>query len=169
MGRESQCVSTCPMPDDPRGVVVGPGEGENSRSPIGGDMTFLARGEQTNGALVAVDIAVPPGEGPPLHVHTHEEETVYVLEGDLRFKLDDELVPTPAGSFVFIPRGVAHTFQNTGAEPGRMLVMFAPAGMEGFFDRLSQLTAFDPDAFRRAGAEVGTDMVGPPLGESDPR
>jgi hypothetical protein len=49
-----------------------------------------------------------------------------------------------------------------------MLVMFAPAGIEGFFDRLSELTAFDPDAFRRVGAEVGTDMVGPPLAESDP-
>jgi uncharacterized RmlC-like cupin family protein len=101
-------------------------------------------------------------------VHTREDECAYVLAGDLRWKLGDELSATPAGSFVFIPRGVAHTFQNTGAEPGRMLVMFAPAGMEGFFDRLSELTAFDPDAFRRAGAEVGTDMVGPPLAESDP-
>jgi cupin domain len=86
---------------------------------------------------------------------TREHETVYVLEGDLRFKLDDELRATPSGSFVFIPRGVAHSFQNVGEEPGRMVVMFAPAGMEGFFDRLSQLTAFDPDEFRRAAAEVG--------------
>ena len=49
-----------------------------------------------------------------------------------------------------------------------MLVTFTPAGMEGFFDRLSDLTAFDPDAFRRAAAEVGTDVVGPPLAQSDP-
>jgi hypothetical protein len=49
-----------------------------------------------------------------------------------------------------------------------MLVAFAPAGMEPFFDRLAKLTAFDSDEFRRAGAEVGTDMVGPPLAESDP-
>jgi quercetin dioxygenase-like cupin family protein len=156
------------MPDEPRGVVVGPGEGTDSRSPLGGDMTFLVRGEQTNGALVAADIAVPPGDGPPLHVHTREDEWAYVLAGDLRWKLGDELSATPPGSFVFIPRGLAHTFQNTGAQPGRMLVMFAPAGVEGFFDRLSKLTAFDADAFRRAGSEVGTDMVGPPLAESDP-
>jgi len=95
-------------------------------------------------------------------MHTREHETVYVLEGDLRFKLDDELRATPAGSFVFIPRGVAHSFQNVGEEPGRMVVMFSPAGMEGFFDRLSQLTAFDWDEFRRAAAEVGTDVVSPP-------
>jgi oxalate decarboxylase/phosphoglucose isomerase-like protein (cupin superfamily) len=70
-----------------------------------------------------------------------------VLAGDLRGKLGDELSARPVGSFVFIPRGVAHTFQNTGVEPGRMLVMFAPAGMEDFFDRLSKLTAFDPTPF----------------------
>lgn len=156
------------MPGEPRGVAVGPGEGETVRSPIGGDVTFVARGEQTNGALTALDIAVPPGEGPPLHVHTREDESVYVLEGELRFKLDGELSATPAGSFVFIPHGVVHCFQNVGEEPGRMLVTFTPAGMEGFFERLSELTAFDPDAFRRAVAEVGMDVVGPPLAQSDP-
>lgn len=49
-----------------------------------------------------------------------------------------------------------------------MLITFAPAGMEGFFDRLSTLTEFDLDAFRAAAAEHGMDVVGPPLSESDP-
>ena len=156
------------MPDGQRGVFVGPGQGEDLRSPIGGDMTYLARGEETSGSLLVADVGVPPGDGPPLHRHTREDETIYVLEGDLRIKLGDELSAAPPGSFVFIPRGVAHTFQNVGKQPGRMLLTFAPAGMEAFFDRLAKLTAFDPDEFRRAGAEVGTEMVGPPLAESDP-
>ena len=156
------------MPHEPHGLAVRPGEGETVRSPIGGDMTFVARGEQTNGALVAVEIVVPPGEGPPLHVHTREDESVYVLEGDLLFKLGAQLSATPAGSFVFVPRGLAHSFQNVGEQPGRVLVTFTPAGMEGVFDRLSDLTAFDPDAFRHAAAEVGTDVVGPPMAQSDP-
>ena len=149
-------------------VTVRPGEGETARSPIGGDVTFITRGEQTNGALAVLDIGVPPDVGPPLHRHTREDEWVYVLEGEMRWKLGDELRSTPAGSFVFIPRGLAHCFQNVGEEPGRMLVTFAPAGMEGFFDRLSELTAFDLDAFRRAGAEHGMEVVGPTLAESDP-
>jgi quercetin dioxygenase-like cupin family protein len=152
----------------PRGVVARPGEGERVASPIGGDVTFVVRGDQTNGALAALDVTVPPGEGPPLHVHTREDETIYVLEGDLRFKLDGMLSTTPPGSFVFVQRGVAHSFQNVGDEPGRLLITFAPAGMEGFFDRLSGLAAFDLDAFREAGAEVGMEVVGPPLAESDP-
>ena len=156
------------MPDEPRGLVVRPGDRETVRSPIGGDMAVVARGDQTKGALTAVDVVVPPGEGPPLHVHTREDESIYVLEGDLRIKLEDELSATPPGSFVFIPRGVAHSFQNVGEEPGRILVTFAPAGMEAFFDRLSELTSFDPEAFRSAGTEVGTEVVGPPLAQSDP-
>ena len=66
---------------------------------------------------------------------------VHVLEGELGWKLDDELSATPAGSFVFIPRGVAHCFQNVGEGTARMVITFAPAGME---------------------------VVGPPLAESDP-
>ncbi|MDX6637577.1 MAG: hypothetical protein QOJ01_1088 [Solirubrobacterales bacterium] len=149
-------------------MAVSPGEGETVRSPIGGDVTFIARGEQTNGALTALEVGVPPGEGPPLHVHGREDECVYVLAGDLRFKVGGKVSATPAGSFVFIPRGVAHGFQNVGEEAGRMLVTFTPAGMEGFFDRLAELTAFDLEAFRRAAAERGMEVVGPPLAESDP-
>lgn len=149
-------------------MALGPDQGETVRSPIGGDVTFLARGEQTNGAVTVLEVGVPPGEGPPLHVHTREDEWIHVLEGELRWKLDGELSATPAGSFVFIPRGVAHCFQNVGAEPGRMLVTFAPAGMEGFFDRLAELTAFDLEAFRHAAADHGMEVVGPPLAESDP-
>ena len=152
----------------PRGVVVGPGEGETIRSPIAGELTFVARGEQTNGAVSAFDVVVPPGEGPPLHVHAREDESVWVLEGDLRFKLDGEVRWTPPGSFVFIPHGAAHCFQNAGTRPGRLVVTITPAGLERFFESLSDLSTLDPDAFRRAGAEAGLTVVGPALAESDP-
>jgi hypothetical protein len=57
-------------------MAVGPGAGETIRSPIGGDVTFIARGQQTNGAFTVLDVSVPPGEGPPLHVHGREDEYV---------------------------------------------------------------------------------------------
>src|SRR5436309_3054117 len=77
-----------------------------------------------------LDVVVPPGEGPPLHRHTREEGWVYVLEGELRWKLGEELRVAPTGSSVFIPRGLTHCFQNVGDGPATMLIMFAPAGME---------------------------------------
>jgi quercetin dioxygenase-like cupin family protein len=150
------------------GMAVGAGEGQYMRSPVGGDLTFIVRGDQTGGALLALEAIAPAGEGPPLHVHTREEETIYVVEGDFRWKVAEDLSAAGRGSFAFIPRGVAHTWQNVGADPGRLLVTFAPAGMEGFFERLSSMREFDLAEFRRAGAEHGTEVVGPPLAESDP-
>jgi quercetin dioxygenase-like cupin family protein len=156
------------MADQAGGMAVGAGEGEHIRSPVGGDLTFIVRAEQTNGRLLALEAVAPPGEGPPLHTHTREEETIYVLSGDFRWKVGDDLSAAAPGSFAFIPRGVPHTWQNVSDQPGRLLVTFAPAGMEGFFERLSSMTEFDLEEFRSAGAEHGTEVVGPPLAVSDP-
>ena len=149
-------------------VALGPGEGEKLPNMVSDEVTFLVRGEQTGGALIALISLVPPGAGPPLHVHTRDEETIYMLDDGVRWKLGEVVKSTPAGSFVFVPRGLAHCFQNIGDRHARILLTFAPAGMEGFFDRLSEFTEFDPDAFRRAAAEHGMEVVGPPLAESDP-
>jgi len=156
------------MVDTPTGIAVAAGAGERIRSPLGGDITFIVRGEQSGGALAAMVALAPPGDGPPLHIHTREDETVYVLEGEFRWRLGEEPIASGPGSFVFIPRGLAHTWQCLGDRPGRMLITFAPAGMEGFFESLSSLTDFDPEAFRRAGEEHAMKVVGPPLAESDP-
>lgn len=150
------------------GIAVLPGEGNRVRSPIGGDVTFIVRGEQSNGALAALEAVAPVGEGPPLHFHGREDETVYILEGDFRFKLGDKLQVVGPGSFLFIPQGLPHTWQCIGERPGRFLFTFAPAGMEGFFDALSSMAEFDLDTFRAASADHAMQVVGPPLAESDP-
>jgi quercetin dioxygenase-like cupin family protein len=157
------------MPDEAAtGIAVSAGDGERIRSPLSGDITFLVRGEESNGALAALEATAPPGDGPPLHIHTREDETVYVLEGQFRWKLGEENHLTGPGSFVFIPRGLAHTWQCLGNQAGRMLITFAPAGMERFFDAQAALTEFDLEAFRAAAAESAMEVVGPPLAESDP-
>jgi quercetin dioxygenase-like cupin family protein len=156
------------MAGEPRGIAVASSEGEVIRSPIGGDVRFVARGAHTDGAMTALDVAVPPGQGPPLHLHHEQDEAVYVLEGNVRWKLGEELSASREGSFVFIPRGLAHCFQNVGDAPARLMITFMPAGMESFFELQAHLSAFDPEAFRSAAAENGMEVVGPPLAESDP-
>src|SRR5436305_11100244 len=96
----------------PRPVVTASGEGLSVENPAGGVMTFKARAEETGGALTAIETSVAPGEGPPLHIHHDQDEVIYTLGGMFRIKLGDTLIDTPAGSFVFIPRGTAHTWQN---------------------------------------------------------
>jgi quercetin dioxygenase-like cupin family protein len=147
-------------------VVAAPGEGTTVEGPAGGPLTFKVRGEQTNDSLTAFENVIGPGDGPPLHVHANEDEAWYVLAGTLRFQLDTRLAEAPAGTFVFVPRGTPHCFQNIGDEPATILVLFTPSGMERFFDRFAALPAgaVDPSAFRTIGGEVGMDVLGPPLG-----
>ena len=150
--------------------VVGPGEGLAIQGPAGGPLTFKARGEQTDAALTLFENVIAPGDGPPFHRHAGEDESWYVLEGELRFRLGDDVASAAAGSFVFVPRGTPHCFQNVGADPARIIVIFTPSGMERFFDRFAALPAgpVDPDAFRGIGAEVGMDVVGPPMAVTHP-
>jgi quercetin dioxygenase-like cupin family protein len=145
--------------------ALGPGEGTMIEGPAGGPLTFKARGEQTGGTLTAFENLIAPGDGPPLHRHANEHEAWYILEGQLRFRLDDQLESAPAGSFVYVPRGTPHCFQNDGETPARILVIFTPAGMERFFERFAALPPAEvaSGAFATIGAEVGMDVLGPPL------
>jgi quercetin dioxygenase-like cupin family protein len=149
-------------------VFQRPDEGEPVDNPLGADLVFKARGEQTEGTLFAFETVVAPGEGPPLHTHANEGESIYVLDGEVRFKLGDQIQVAPPGSFVFIPRGTPHAWQNVGDGPARILIHFTPSGMERFFEGFAALEAPGPDAFETVGAEVGMEVVGPPLAQSDP-
>ena len=97
---------------------------------------------------------------------------LYVLEGLLRVKLEATIEDAPAGSFVFIPRGIPHTWQNAGEGPARILILFTPAagGMEQFFERSARLDddAGVADAFKRFAGDAGMEVLGPPLAQSDP-
>jgi quercetin dioxygenase-like cupin family protein len=151
-------------------IFVQAKEGGTADHPLGGAVTFKVRGQETDRSLTAFETVVGPGLGPPLHEHANEEETLYVLEGDVRFKLGDRMVSGPPGTFVFVPRGTPHTFQNVGETPARMLIHFTPSGMERFFEEFAELPAEEtgPEVFRSIGAKVGMDVVGPPLAQSDP-
>jgi quercetin dioxygenase-like cupin family protein len=153
-----------------RGIILGPGEGVSVPNPVGGRLTFKIGSADTDGALTAFESIAAPGEGPPLHIHVNDDEIFYALEGSFRFKLDGELLDAPAGTLAFIPKGVAHTWQNVGDEPARLLIVTAPAGFERFFELFAQIPADASPAeeFRRIGEEIGMTVAGAPLAESDP-
>ena len=151
-------------------ISVQPSEGGAADHPLGGAVAFKVRGGETDGSVTAFETVVAPGLGPPLHEHANEEETLYVLEGEVRFKLGEEMVSGPPGTFVFVPRGTSHTFQNVGQTPARMLIHFTPSGMERFFEEFAELPVEEAgaDVFHSIGAKVGMHVVGPPLAQSDP-
>ena len=104
---------------------------------------FLVTGAESGGAYFAMEATVPPGGGPPPHIHRYEDETFYVLEGECRLLLADEWITAGAGDFVNVPRGTVHRFQNQGTETMRVILTFTPAGIEKFFEETLQRT-LDP-------------------------
>jgi mannose-6-phosphate isomerase-like protein (cupin superfamily) len=108
------------------------GEGRAVRV-VGDAYRLLAGSDDTDGGYMVMEAAIPPGAGPPLHVHAREDEGFYVLEGELEFVADGATLRAGAGTFLNLPKGSRHRFQNTGDRPARMLIMCAPGGIESFF------------------------------------
>jgi quercetin dioxygenase-like cupin family protein len=105
---------------------------------------FLVTGAETGGAYFVMEAIVPPGGGPPPHIHTNEDETFYVAEGECEFLLGEETITAGPGDFVNVPRGTVHRFRNAGAAPARLILTFTPANMEHFFIETLE-RVLDPD------------------------
>jgi quercetin dioxygenase-like cupin family protein len=117
------------------GIFVGPGDGKDLTNPIGGAMVVKVHDEYTAGAYSVHDNTIPPGSpGPRPHIHRRHEETFYVLQGELRVRVGAREIVAPSGSFVVVPRGVVHRPSNPGTSPTRVLLVFSPGGMGGFFE-----------------------------------
>ncbi len=102
-----------------------------------GDLyTFLATGDETNNAYFQFEALVPPGGGPPPHIHHGEDESFYLAQGSLEMRLGDAVVSARAGDFVNVPRGTVHGFKNVGGEAAKMIVTFVPAGFEKYFEEV---------------------------------
>lgn len=141
------------------GAVVRPADDEVLR--------VLLSADGSDSTLGVVDMAFAPrSAGPPLHVHPTHGEGFYVLAGVLTVQIDDEVVSGGPGTWVFAPRDVPHTLANLGAEPARVLCVFAPAGFERRFERM--LAAADGATDASAEPSGMTRVVGPPLSPDTP-
>lgn len=100
---------------------------------VGDIYRFLATGDETDGKYAMFDAIVPPGGGPPPHIHSREEESFLILEGEITFTVGDEQVVATAGTFANMPVGSLHSFKNATDQTARMIISVAPAGLEMMF------------------------------------
>jgi quercetin dioxygenase-like cupin family protein len=100
---------------------------------VGDLYRFMATGEETDGRYAMWEAIVPPGGGPPPHIHSREEESFYILEGTISFQVGEEKWTASAGTFANMPIGSLHSFKNETAKPARMIISVAPAGLENMF------------------------------------
>lgn len=123
-----------PLP--PGAVVIGPSDGHVVN--VGGfDVRVLAEQRDTAGAFSLIETReAAAGGGPPLHIHQDCAESFVVLDGRYAMHLESGEFDCPAGSFVYVPRGMVHTFRVL--EPhSRKLNLYTPAGMVGYFAELA--------------------------------
>ena len=100
---------------------------------VGDVYRFLVTGDNTHGTYAMWEAIVPPGGGPPPHVHSREEEGFFILEGQITIQAGDQRIVATAGIFANMPIGTPHSFKNESNKPAKMLIMVAPAGLEQMF------------------------------------
>jgi quercetin dioxygenase-like cupin family protein len=159
-----------------------PGTAEVVYWGFGDGVAILASGKDTNGAYAQVEGALAPGGEAPAHIHHHEDETFYVLEGSIELRVGEATYLARPGDYLQVPRGTVHALRNVGEHTARALVTFVPAGLEGFFAEVYQpvvgRTAPPPpppvdliDRMRQAAPRYGCEFVElrpPTAAQSDP-
>ncbi|HEX9446698.1 MAG TPA: cupin domain-containing protein, partial [Dongiaceae bacterium] len=91
------------------------------------EIHYLMDGTENGAGSGMFELIVPPGARvPPAHSHRDNEEIVYVLEGMLRYSVDDETRDLTPGERMYTPRGSVHAFSNPHERPARALIIFTP-------------------------------------------
>jgi mannose-6-phosphate isomerase-like protein (cupin superfamily) len=146
-----------------------PGEGENYE--MGGSRLSLKATEaETGGAFFLSETTVEPSfAGPPLHIHHELTDMFYVLEGTLTFRVGEETIEGPPGTFVCAPPGTPHTFSNPSSEPVRFLNFNVPGGFERYMRDLVEAWEKaggppDPAALGAIASRYDFELAAPPTG-----
>jgi quercetin dioxygenase-like cupin family protein len=113
-------------------VLTGPGAGRTVTHGNGSTAELKLVGEQSGGDWSVVELRVRPGDEPPIHTHTREDEALYVVAGAITALVGDQRIEVEAGSYAALPKNLPHSFIVRGDE-ARLLVTLEPAGAEYFF------------------------------------
>ena len=128
-------------------------------------------GEETDGRYTVLEILVPEGDMPPLHVHHEEDEVFHILEGEVTLFLPGREVSLAAGDTFRAPRGIPHTYRVE-SRSARWLVFCAPARFDAFVRAISEPAPaaelpprgrpLDPEVLAAEAARQGIELLGPP-------
>ncbi|MBX9649326.1 MAG: cupin domain-containing protein [Xanthobacteraceae bacterium] len=125
-------------------------------------MAFLVTGDDTKHTSM-FEWTIPPGFSTGLHVHRVQEETFYVLDGELDWQVGGERLRATPWTYLFLPPGVPHNIANASDKPARVLMTVSPPGHEHYFEELAETVTrggtADPDKIASLRARHDTDQL----------
>lgn len=140
---------------------------------VGSLFTVKLAAEESGGPLSVMHVVSAPGGATPLHVHHHEAEAFYLLEGEMTYQAGDEVVELGSGSFVYLPKAVPHRFRIRGNKPAVFLALGTPGGVEHLYREVGvpaterilppPPTQADFDRWPKAAPKYGLELLGAPL------
>jgi mannose-6-phosphate isomerase-like protein (cupin superfamily) len=142
-----------------RPVAVQPGSGTKLNF-LG--VTHVLTSDQTGGAYYLCEAVFGPESGSPLHIHHHEDEVIYVLEGAVDIRLDQDTLHIPAGGTVHLPRKFPHALQNPLKSPLKIMVHAIPGGLEGYFNEVDAALgagSLDDETHTKISAKYGLEWL----------
>jgi quercetin dioxygenase-like cupin family protein len=116
--------------------------GAEGRSLMGGRQNIKLKSEDTGGSLAVIYSVVPAGSGIPVHIHSKEDETFEIIEGELEITLNGDVHILGKGDMVFMPRNISHGFKAL--KETSIWVTLVPGGAENMFVELAALPAGPP-------------------------
>lgn len=145
-----------------QGIVIPPGPDTDPNERL---IVPKLLGGATRDSIMMFEETVPVGTKSTYHLHHQSDEVAYVLSGEVTFMIGDEVSVGGPGAIAFMPRGVAHCWKSTGAEPGKVLFLYTPAGAGGVIEeqrrtgrKFADMSESELAAFL---ARHGWEMVGP--------
>ncbi len=127
------------MPTTTQQPIISPPGGGDELSIAGSQVFHRAKSSEANGVFSVVELVSQPGTGVSTHVHDHEDELVYVLDGDIEVTLGDETMKATKGVMALLPRGIPHGYTNIGNTPSRVLDVILPGKFDNYFVEMHNL------------------------------
>jgi mannose-6-phosphate isomerase-like protein (cupin superfamily) len=151
-------------------VRLSAGQGD-SVSLRGTEVTFKVKSDHAEGVSCTEWVAAP-GFDTGLHVHERLEETWYILDGQLEFRLGEETFDASAGACVFVPPHVPHAFANRSQAPAKFLLMTSPSTHDRYFIELAEILGRsgppDSDAIAALRAKYDTRQLSSLVAAAEP-
>ncbi len=122
-----------------KGIVIPAGGGQPMDMGAPGRFAHLKLlGRETNASIMMFEETVPPGTKSWFHLHRDSDEVAWVLDGEVTFKIGDDLFVGGPGTCAFMPRNIPHAWKNSGTTTGRVLFMYTPAAAGGYVEELAE-------------------------------